>query len=316
MYNTIWDIKIGKYKLLMVEEVEIHSSVDLLADSATINLPATNLNKRLDVESKIKIGDPVTIAFGYQPDLITEFEGYVQRISTDDGSIELHCEDGIYLTRKAIDDKVFTNATVSDIINYIANQIGGISVNCDVTIGYDSFVISRATGYDVLDKIQEDTKANIYMKGKELNVHYPYVERLGDVTYDFQRNVEKSDLTYKRAEQRKFQVEVESIGKDGKRIVETVGTTGGDKRTKKVYGITSREALKKIGENELSKLVYDGYEGSLTGWLRPILTPGYSAKVKDPDYPEKEGSYYVVAVTTSISSSGGVRKVQLGRRLN
>ena len=316
MYNIIWDIRIGKYKLLMVEEVEIHSSVDLLADSATIKLPATNLNKRLDVESKIKIGDPVSIALGYEPDLITEFEGYVQRISTDDGSIELHCEDGLYLTRKEVNDKAMKDVTVSDVVNYIASEIGGLTVKSDVEVPYDSFVISRATGYDILKKIQEEIGANIYMIGNELHVHYPYSEHFGDVVYDFARNIEKSSLEYKRADERKYKIEVEAIGKDGKRIVELVGTPGGDKRTEKVYGITSRDALREIGEAKLEKLVYDGYDGSITGWLKPFCKPGYSASIKDEEYPEKDGKYYVVAVTTSISSSGGVRKVQLGRRLS
>ncbi len=315
-YNVDWHITIGGYKLLLLENAEIHSSVDLLADTATIELPGSNLNKKLDVESKIKLGDPVLIQMGYNGDLLTEFEGYIERIGTDDGSITLNCEDGLYLTRKPIADKVLKSSTVKSIAEYVASEIGGFTVVCDYNFTYDKFVISRATGYDVLKKLQEETKANIYMKGTELHIHPAYIENFGDVTYDFARNIEKSDLTYKRADERKFEIEVEGIMPDGKRVTEIVGTLGGDRRTFKVYGVSDKASLKARGEEEHKRLSYDGYEGSITCWLLPVCRPGYSAKIIDTDYPEKEGGYYVVAVTTSISQSGGVRKVQLGKRLS
>lgn len=316
MYNINWHITIGGFRLLLLESTEIHSSVDLLADTATIELPATNLNKKLDVEAKIKLGDQVKIQFGYDDDLLTEFEGYVERIATDDGSITLHCEDAIYLTRKPVADKALKSVNVKQVAEYVAEQIGGFTVVCDYNFTYDKFVISRATGYDILKKLQQETKANIYMLGTELHIHPAYIEKGGDVTYDFSRNIEKSDLTYKRADERKFEIEVEGIAKDGKRVSVVVGTPGGDKRSVKMYGVSDIDALKLRGEEELKRLSYDGYEGSITCWLLPVCRPTYSAKIIDADYEEKEGAYYVVAVTTSISESGGVRKVQLGKRLN
>jgi len=314
-YPLNWKITIGKYTLLMLESAEIHSSVDLLADTAVIRLPASNLNKRLDVEAKLRIGDRVKIEAGYN-NLRTEFEGYLQRIGTDQGSITLQCEDAIYLTRKSVADRELKNTNVQQICEYIAGQVGGISVVCDYNFTYDKFVISRATGYDVLKKLQEESRANIYMRGTELHVHPAYVERFGEVKYDFSRNVEKSDLTYKRADERKFQIEVEGITKDGKRLVAIAGTTGGDKRSVKVYGVSDIETLRLRGEQELKYLSYTGYEGSITSWLLPVCEPGYTATIRDAEYPEKDGGFYVVAVTTNISRNGGVRKTQLGPRLN
>lgn len=62
--------------------------------------------------------------------------------------------------------------------------------------------------------------------------------------------------------------------------------------------------------------MYDGYEGSFDGWLIPVVKPTDSAHVEDLDYPYKTGSYYVKSVITKLSSSGGVRTVKLGIRLN
>ena len=52
-----YDIRIGNWKVGMLDSVEIHSSVELLADTATIVLPGAEYNKALDVEGKIKRGD-------------------------------------------------------------------------------------------------------------------------------------------------------------------------------------------------------------------------------------------------------------------
>ena len=59
----IFDIQVGDYKLGMLDKVEIHKSVELLADTATITLPSAQYNIALDVESKLKRGDKVAIVY-------------------------------------------------------------------------------------------------------------------------------------------------------------------------------------------------------------------------------------------------------------
>ena len=322
MHNIDWHIKIGKFKLMFLESVEIQESVDILSDTATIKLPGSMLNKQLEIESKIKRGDEVLIEFGYDNNLKTEFKGYLESILTDDGSITLTCEDGIYKTRISIPDKEFKNCTSKDIAQYVVDQCNKslpdadkITLVCDYELQYDKFVVSKANGRDVLNKLQEDTKGNIYMKGSELHFHPAYVEKFGDVKYDFAINIEKSDLKYRRADERKFEVEVEGISIDGKRTVVTVGTTGGEKRSIKISGVTEATALKKRGEEELKYLVFDGYEGGITGWAIPECHPGFSAMVVDKDYEFKTGTYYVVSVITMVGESGISRKIELGRKL-
>lgn len=311
-----YDIRIGKYKLSLLESVEIHKSVDLLADTAVIVLPGAAYNQALKIEEQLTRGDKVVIQLGYNDDLRTEFTGYLQNISTDDGSITLTCEDDIYLTRKAISDKQFTNAGLKVIADYVCQQVGGLTVNCDYDFRYDKFVISSATGFDVLRKLQEETAANIYIKENVLHIHPPYIENFGRVKYDFSRNIEQSAMQYKDAEDRKYQVEVEGILKDGTRVSVVVGTPGGDKRSVKVYGVYDKEVLKMRGESELKYIVYTGYEGDITTWLIPYVEQGYSAHIHDADYEYKDGWYYVVSVTTSFSENGASRKVELGHKIS
>ena len=311
----VYDIQIGNdYKLGLLESVEIHKSVDLLADTAVIKVPGAVYNQALDIEDKVKVGDRVTIKLGYD-NPVTEFEGYLQRIDTDDGFLTFNCEDGIFLMRKPVPDKQFNKTTVKEIAEYCLSEIGMKDLNCSCDVSYEKFVIKNANAYDVLKKIQDDTKANIYMKGTQLNIHPPYIEKGGDVYYDFAKNIESSDLKYRNKDDRRFEVTVEGVGLDGKKQTVNVGVTGGEKRTVIVSSPMSPDDLRKRGEAEMKYLTYDGYEGSITGWMIPFVEPTYSAHIHDREYEYKNGSYYVVSVTTVFSENGGSRKVALGIKL-
>jgi hypothetical protein len=331
-FKLKWQIEIGDYFLGFLDNVDIHRSVDLLADTCSIKLPATINNKAIkadrvnEIEGKIKRGDKIKVYLGYDKDFFTEkdtpeFEGYLLNINTDDGSIVLNGEDDLFLMRKPVKDKQFKNTGLKQIAEYlIAETKCGLLLNCSFTLQYDKFVISKATGYDVLKKLQEESKGNIYIKKNAagvgvLNIHPPYIEKHGYVEYSFQKNIEKSDLKYKSAEDKRLEIEVENTGKDGKKITVVSGTTGGDKVTIKGYGL-SAAAMQQLADAEYRRRLYNGFEGSITTWLIPYVEPGYSASISDDDYAFKTGIYYVTAVTTTMDGSGGgVRKVQLGIKL-
>lgn len=313
-----WDITIGGYMLAMLAGVEIHKSVDLLADTCIIRLPAFAANRAFRIEQQIKRSDKVIVRLGYNREkhpggiLPVEFEGYLLSINTDGGELTLQCEDELFLLRKAVTDKEFKNKGVKEIAQYLVNQTkSGLKVNCSLNIDYEKFVITKATAYDVLKKLQEETKANIYLKAGVLHIHPPYIEKFGDVLYTFQDNIEESDLKYQRKEDKKIEVVISSVGKDGKKKTVKYGTTGGQQINREVSGF-SEASMKQLAQREYTLNWYDGYEGSITGWLIPFVEPGYTADVKDEDYEFKNGKYYVTAVTTSFDENGGVRKIQLG----
>ncbi|MCX6266855.1 MAG: hypothetical protein NTW16_05785 [Bacteroidetes bacterium] len=315
MYDITWKITLDKYKLTMLDSVKIIRSVEQLSDTAVIVLPGACFNKAIEIESKVKRGDAVTIQAGYDGNLVTEFEGFIESISTDDGAIKLNCEDAIFQFRKPIADKEFTNPDVKDILDYICSKVGGYSLKCDYSFKYDKFVIRNNTAYDILKKVQEESKANVYIKGKELNVHPQYKEISGTVKYSFQVNIEKSELEYKDARDRVVEVVVEGKGKDGKVIRETAGSTGGDQVSIKIDGISDKATLQALAGEQLKIKSYTGYSGSLTGWLVPFCDAGFKASIKDKDYEFKNGDYYVLEVETTISSAGGQRKVTVGMKI-
>ena len=306
-----------RYDILgMLEKVEINRSVELLADTAVITLPAAEYNVALDVESKIRRGDKVVISLGYEETgIVKEFEGWVQRVGTDNGAITLECEDDLFLFRKSLKNQQKMNISLADLLKLtVAGVGGGFKIDCSYSWTYEKFVINNATGYDVLKKVQEESGADIYIQDNVLHVHAPG-EKVGkNIIYDFSQNVQSCDLNYRRADERKVEVIVKAVMPDGKVKEKKYGTTGGDKV--EVKCATSDDAsMKSRGESEYKRLTFDGYDGSITTWLVPFIVPGDCAELHDEDYDYKDGRYYVRAVKTEFGSSGATRNIELGFRL-
>ena len=316
MFTMRFDITVGDWRLGMVEKVEVRRSVEQLSDTAVITLPGAEYNVALDVEQKIHRGDRVVINLGYEEvGMVQEFEGWLQRIGTDNGAIILECEDDLFRFRKSIPDAQLKNVSLSSLLDLvIAGVGGGFKVDCSYSWTYEKFVINSATGFDVLKKVQEESGADIYIEGDTLHVHGPG-EKVGNtVIYDFFQNVQDCDLTYRRTEDRRVRVVVKALLPDGKVKEREYGTTGGDSVTVKC-ATSDDESMRLRGESEHKRLTFDGYDGNIVTWLVPYIKPGDTAELHDRDYQYKDGSYYVKAVETTFSAAGGARTVELGYRM-
>lgn len=312
-FQLRWDIgfktKDSEWKLGILAECEIQKSTKNLSDTAIITLPECHFNRVLDIQESLKRGDEVKIMLGYDSDLVTEFEGYVKEIVTNDSSLQIKCEDGLFLFRNAVPSKIFKTTDVKTLANYLISHIDpSFKLICDYNIAYEKFTIYKADGLDVLKKIQEETGADIFfnMERKELHIHGAYMHKTGEAFYSMQHNIETSSLEYKTAEDRKVEVTIESVGTDGKTVSYTTGTTGGEKVTKKV-GRMTKAAVKIIADVEYKNRITPGYEGSFDTWLIPYCEPGYTIGIDDKDYPYKDDLYYCESVTTKFSEAGGVR---------
>jgi hypothetical protein len=317
MYTLDFEVKIGEFYLGMVDSITIHKSVELLADTCEIVLPAARLNKALEIEEQIKRGDEVSVSIGYKEvGIKEEFKGYLQRISTDGGSIKLFCEDDLFQFRKDLPNEELKKISLADLLSKVVKGIGkNYKVNCSYTWVYDKFVIRDATGYDVLKKVQEECGADIYLKDGVLHIHPPGEVVGKERFYDFAVNIEEAELSFRRAEDKKVKVVVKAIMPDGKVKEIEVGSTGGEKVEVKCHA-SDTASMKARGEAEVKRRTFDGYDGSITTWLIPECNPGDTASIHDGDYTYKDGTYFVRSVTTEFSEGGGKRKVELGYRLS
>lgn len=313
-------ITIGAWRLGMVDSVRIHKSVETLSDTAVIVLPGTYINAGIDVEALISTGDEVTVNLGYDDELKTEFKGYLKSIQTDDSSITLECEDALYMWRQPLSDIQLANLSLKAVLQRVCSEVNAATGNtytvmCDYEFNYEKFTFYKASAIDVLKQIQDETKANIYFDGSVLHIHAPYsqITNTVPVVYDFAVNVEKSELKYVKAADKNTCVEVVYYNSNGDKKTVNIGSPKGTK-IQRTLSVNDEASAKKAAESEYSLWCYDGYEGNLTGWLVPFVEPAYKVTVRDNEYPQKTGTYYVIATEVSFSSSGGVRKVTLGRR--
>lgn len=316
MYLLNWDIAIGAYKVKTLTEVKITTSVLNLSDTATITMPGQYLNTWRKIEDKVHVGDAVTIKLGYDNDLETEFTGYLKRISRDNNALVLECEDALWLTNKAVADMEYKFISLKELLTAVLAQVDPeMTVECDYDFTYEKMVVFKSTALDVLKKVHEDTKANIWFEGKTLHVHPVYQQAKGDkpVIYDTEVNVQSNELKWKDATDRKVMVEVKYVKPNGELSKQEYGVNGGEKVTRYVEA-SNEEDLKKAAENEYNLWNYSGYEGSLTGWLVPVVKAGGSVRLRDKKRPE-EGVYYVTGVEIEFGRNGAKRKVTLGRKL-
>ena len=317
MYKLTWHIKIAGYRLQTLKSVVISSSVLNLADTAVIALPCKHMNQWKQVEGDIHVGDDVCIQLGYDDALETEFNGYLKSIKRDNNSLVLECIDALYLMDNTLSDMEYKSVGLKVLLQNIVAQIDPeMSVDCDYDFTYEKMVVFKNTAFDVLKKIHEDTKANIYFEGKTLHVHPVYQQLSGDkcCVFDMRKNVQSSNLKWVDKNDKKVQVEVKYINPDGKIDKREYGVSGG--RTVSRYVKSSNEGdLMRAAENEYNLWNYSGYEGDFTGWLVPRVKAGGSVRLIDKDRNEN-GTYYVTGVEVEFGQSGAKRKVSLGRRLS
>lgn len=324
MYNMTYEITVGAYKVQTLVSATVRRSVENLADTAEIVLPGTLCNAAIEVESKIKVGDAVTIRLGYQESgLQTEFEGYLKAIRTDTADIILECEDALWLFRQTMmPDKQEPNPSLKKLLQIVTskvqqNQGQAYGVDCDFDFSYDKFVFNHASAYDVLRKIHEETNADIYIQDGVLHLHPAYSKTGDTVKFDFAINICGSDLKYVRAADKNIRVKVECTMPDGRKKKEVYGSGQTEiKRTVPGGSTRTTAALKQLAKNEYNIYCYDGYEGSITGWLIPYCKPTDLVDLHDGAYEYKDGTYYVLATETTFSSAGGRRKITLGRRMS
>lgn len=317
-YKVVFKTTTGKgYQLQLLHSIDIEKSVDNLADTCVITLPAYRFNEPLLLDKDITRGTEVSVSVGYDNNLKEEFRGYVREILTNNGSITIECEDALFLFRRDVKNEQFVNIALKDVAEKLCKQIdSSYTVDCDYGITYEKFTINDATAYDVLKKIQDDTSANVWFDtfNKVLHIHMAYTDKQGDVVYSAHHNIESSNLEYRKAQDKKVEVIIETTDSKGKTTQVKKGTTGGTRITKKIGNVQGKD-VGQIADSTLRKHLFDGYKGSFTAWLVPYVSPGYTAKIIDQEYPEKTGKYYVVSVKTSFSDAGGIRTIEPGIKL-
>lgn len=309
-------ITIGGMVFGGVHDVHIERSIFELAATATIKVPVTAVLRRsgtpparVETAQVISVGDPVSIALGYDGRLQTEFVGYV-KLKNLKTPLEIECEDAFYLTRSVS----VTHTGKTTLVDLLAK--------CGVTVAYAApltladFPVDNKPASWVLGKLKTDYGLSIWfdMQGR-LYASEPYKVQGGAVKYSLRENtISEDDLKYHRADDAKVKIKAICYMKDGKKVEATIGAGAGEK-TLYFYDVESEGELAALAAAELTRHTYDGYSGAITTFLEPYAEPGMIASVVDKEYGERDGNYYIEATTVGYDTGGGRRTVELGLKL-
>ena len=255
------------------------------------------------------------IKIGYDNDNQKEFNGYLKRISRDNNSLILECEDALYLLNKTISDKEYKAVSLKTLLDDVLKQVDpNFTVDSQYDYTMDKMVVFHQTALDVLKKVHEETKANIWFEDKTLFIREVYYDNAEDkgVIFDTRINVQSNELKWIDKADKKVEIEVVFNKPDGVPIKRTYGNSGGEKITRYVNGSNDKD-MQRAAESEYDLWNYSGFEGNFTGWLIPVVRAGGSVRLRDVEKPE--GKYYVTGVEIEFGQSGGKRKITLGRKL-
>lgn len=319
-------VTIGLYTFRQVKEVEIVKSVDLLSDTATIELPMTALFGnttvgfvRRQVEQEITVGAPVKITLAYKGVFEkVEFEGFVRWVKPNVPTVTIECEDVIFRVRQKQITKNFGKTTLREVLKHIVADTG-LELAGDIPdVNFDQFIVKNVNGAQALEKIKENYGLFIFVDDAgKLFAGLRQTRNIGEtVVYDLYRNVISHDLKFRRAEDVRINLKVIGVRPDNTKIEVIVGDVTGEQRTVFRYNVTDVATLKKLGEAELSELKYDGYEGTITGFLIPYATRGMNVEIRDRNYPERTGSYFIPKVTTTYGTGGARRTIELSSKIS
>ncbi len=342
-------LRIGSLPALdFASEIEIESSWQKLTDTATITLPRKiKVADGRQLPDLIRVGDPVSIQYGYDGALRTEFTGFVSELKPGT-PFQIKCEDQMWALKRTTFSKSWTSVSLRTVLAYIRDHT---TLDFDLNLlgeqELGKYQLNQATGAQVFDDLKKRFGVHVFFRQGVLHAGNPY-KQLNPTThrYGFRQNIIDADLAYTRAEDVALHFRATSVQADGKKI-----QVDYDQATDSFFGKVpvkhhkgdpkpapgTTAAGSGLGAGQLRTLVaaprltlaqlkawvkewaalnhYTGYRGGLTGFGVPVAEHGDVASLSDPDYPERAGAYYIDAVSKTFGQGGSRRKLKLGPKV-
>nr|BFF39074.1 hypothetical protein BACY1_08790 [Tenacibaculum mesophilum] len=319
-YNI--DVKVTINDLVQftaVDSVRIENTVEKFSDIAKISLPREFKNARQgdqglslvqrNILDFISPGHTIKIEAGYNGNLTTEFEGYVDEIGADIPLV-LTCEDEMYkLKKKAKVNKTFASVSLEDLVKFLAPEYEVEALQMPL----GKFMIENATPYKVIEELKEKYGIRCYFKGKKLIAGLSIDFKPGTThTFVFGRNIRKSSsLKYITKEHRKrFYKGISHQTGTSKKITYEFGDESGDHRTLHLPLNLSLSEVKEWVEKAHKDNVFNGYEGSIDSWAIPVTKAGDNAEIIDLNYPDKhrDMTLFIESVIVTINKTEGYKR--------
>ena len=298
-----------------VTETEFESSWKELTSAGTITLPRNvRFFDKNRVREVFRRGDTVTIYFGYDGNLIKEFEGYISEVSADI-PIVIKFEDEMFNVRKIPVNFISKNISLKDLLQ---KTIPGYALDVLEKVQLGAVKLAKTKVGPVLEKLQSDWGLYTYMRGKTVvcGKYYDDESGLPAVVFHLERNCVSTSLNYQKKEDISLKITCVSTLRNGKKIkVENIGDADGNERQLTFYNITVKAELEKLGKLEYEKYKQDRFDGSFTAFGIPSVRHGMKVEIRSTLYDERAGFYYIEKVAKKFSPEGIRQEITLGDRV-
>ena len=212
MFILNCDIQIGRVRFDQVTGVKITRSVDLLSDTAVIELPTRFVLRDSATSQRtaavFTAGDAVRVVLGYKETIQQEaFVGFVT--SVEPGTpVKIHCEDAVWKIRQKSCNKNFKNVDLHTVLQYILAGTGVELSGATPKIALDKFLLKNVNGAQALQKVKDTYGLAIYLDDAgQLYAGLRQTEGTGPrVTYDLGGNIQQQSLRYRKAKAVKIRI--------------------------------------------------------------------------------------------------------------
>jgi hypothetical protein len=300
--------------------VKIQSSWKQAGTSCTITLP--NLKGQLErkllkvgAEIEVRLGDGVPLA-GQTNSLRTEFTGYIRQINPN-RPLELICEDELYRLRRTayyVDKK---NVRLRQILGDASERFG-IELSTDIPdVFFEKVYLDR----NLAELLELFTRNGLvaYFRNRKLFVGLRFAETgMQTIKLDTSKNVFGTSLEYRNeTDAVMYRAKVVGFGSGGNKVEleKPVGPASGTLITLTYIGVTDANRLRDLALDELARMTYEGYYGSVMIKGSTYCEHGWEVDFIDNFYPERAGKYRIDAVSTVFGERGFTREIELGAKL-
>ncbi len=315
------NIGLGNYKILGANAIEIKESIHSIIWTCNLVMPnyvvvQNGITKvREPLESKIKVGDFVSVAYGYDGNDAVEFEGYVSNINHT-VPLEIECENVAYMFRKVPIKKVF-NQSLKSVLQFLITEVNkatGTNVKLRDNIPemeVENFEAIDRSALWVLQQLADQYPMYaIYFKGDALHCHLRYfIPSNNVVKYVIDRNTFGNDSLKYNDSPEDVRIVLEVKNKAGKVVKKEFGSPTANKViTKRLSGMFAEDALKKIADQEMHQTAYAGFKGSFLTFSVPETEIPVVANISHPEFEGRAGKYIIGTQTKSLDTSNGIFK--------
>lgn len=318
-------IRIGKYEIKGVQQIEIKKSIYSLVETATIKIPSkAQIRRKSDREVQsglvsvfelIPAGTPVTISLGYNGRYKEEFKGFVESVNGG-AFLTVNCVGYVWQLRKNVINKFWKQTTLKELLTEVVKGTD-ITFQLNTEIKVEKLFVRDGNGASLLNDIVERIGGGyitaFFIEPNVLWVGLRYTGVRNSIKYKLGYNTISDDLTQEAIEP----ASVTLIYKkpNGKRVYAKTRSIGSKEVRITTSYTNDKEAVSEITKWAEQKNNKDSIRGEIKTLLEPYCQPGDKAIVLSNRYPHKAGEYIIESTKVLYGSRGAYRTFEIGQKV-